>query len=130
MGLAVNIQHVISSILAVGGIICVSMSSLPSNPCLRAIDNRSIILPIGLKNSSNDEIFVDCADSQSFAFSLQKVLAFIPACFAAFGAGIYKVLFKRVMKSPSAGQVCLFIEERMDLNFQLRKLKLFKYTHV
>ena len=106
MGVGVNMQHISASVFSVAGIICVSMASLPSNPCLRAIENRSvIILPIGLKNSSDDQIFIDCPEAENFAFSMQKILAFIPACFAAFGAGIYKVAFKRLMRSPSAGQV-------------------------
>ena len=75
------------------------MSNIQDLPCDRNQNTTGLILPAGLKNES---LKVECLN---WTFSTQRVIAFIPACFSAFGAGLYKVTFKKLIGSPSAGQV-------------------------
>lgn len=96
-------QHVISSLFAVTGIVCISLSNIQSNPCsIGPLSNTTgIILPAGMA-IGNGTVDDKC---NQWTFSSQRIIAFIPACFSAFGSGLYKVTFKKLMGSPSAGQV-------------------------
>jgi hypothetical protein len=100
-GWLVNIQHFLCAVLAVSGVICISLS-IESTSCNDNSTDKAIIIPIGLKAANSTLILSDenCKD-----WSLDRIIGFLPACISAIGAAMYKVAFKKLMGSLSAGQV-------------------------